>query len=329
MTGLIFQPYGVIPREYKAKGLDREIVMKAWKPKLPQDQRQATFNAWQQQRLDEFVATLWPRFDFEKREWVGDARSFAEDLTKIEVDVMIETLMGTDHILNTYPSSPLAIDGIENHLKHYEYEDQSPHPPGMSYRQYDRTLGEDEEKVFLETMIKAISAGKSIGKKAAGHFWFKFNMQRPRPLHAAMVFQRETNFVSELSQRGQHPSIVSGHCFQGTMMACAVLENWLITNPNLTQERIESLAQYMVDFGDRRVFGGVHYPTDNVASWVLALSLIPEVFDDSQPILDFVRSAVINRSKVYTLIKDQYTLPARQKSTKTVINLLKDYALLD
>lgn len=327
MSELIFQPYGVIPGGYKAKGQDREIVMEAWQPGLPQQQRLASFNDWQQERLDEFAATLWPRFDFGKREWVGQAKSFAEGLTKFEIDVMIDAFMGSTHILTTTPSSPLAVNDIESHLKHYNYEDQSPNPPGFGYQQYDRTLTIVEEKTLLKTMLEAISAGNSIGKKCAGHFWFKFNMQRPRPLHAAMVFECESDFVSELSQRGQHPSFVSGHCFQGTMMACAVLENWIKTNPNLTKDRIDSLAQYMVDFGDRRVFAGVHYPTDNVASWVLAISLIPEVFEEAQPILNFVRTAVTRRSTVFKTIRDRYSQSNMQENTGAVISLLEKYGL--
>jgi len=327
MTGLAFQPYGVIPGEYKAKGLDTNIVMKAWRPSLSQEDRVKSFNAWRQERLDEFVACLWPRFDAASRTWVGPAKSFASGLTELEIRVMIDAFMDSSDILQTKPSSPLGTDDIGNHLKHYKYEDEKPHPPGENYRYYDRTLSFEENTDFKYVMIKAISAGTSIGRKAAGHFWFKNQMQRPRPLHAAMHFRLEEHFKSELSERGQHPSIVSGHCFQGIMMACAVLESWMMSDTKPSQDRIGSLAQYMVDFGDRRVFAGVHYPTDNVASWVLALSLIPEVFDDPQPILDFLREAVTTRSIVFQVIGDQYTDSIALTHTQTVINLITKYGL--
>lgn len=327
MTGLIFQPYGVIPGEYKAKSLDMNIVMRAWRPKLPQNERVRTFNKWRQDRLDEFVISLWPRFDFQQRQWVGPAKAFAEALTEIEIDAMIDAFMGPSTTLKATPTSPLAAQDIENHLEHYKYEDQAPNPPGVNYRQYDRTLTTAEDKDFKEIMIRAISAGRTIGEKSAGHFFFKNQMQRPRPLHAAIVFRREDDFVSELSQRGQHPSIVSGHCFQGTMMACAVLEQWMNSGSQPAPERVASLAQYMVDFGDRRVFAGVHYPTDNVASWVLAISLIPEVFENPQPILGFLRDAVTSRSTVFQLIRDQYTHSGNLQHTHTVIDLLNNYGL--
>jgi len=328
MTGLKFQPYGVIPGEYKAKGLDTEIVMADWRPDLCQEDRVSTFNAWRQERLDELTTMIWPRFDFENRVWIGKATKFAEGLTELEINVMIDAFIHPNRILEQCPSSPLGVNDIQNHLNHYEYEDQNPHPPGVNYKEYDSTLTIVEEKEFLKTMLLAISAGTSIGKKSAGHFWFKFKMQRPRPLYSAMVFQREEAFESELTQRGQHPSIVSGHCLQGTLMVCAVLEHWIKSgNPNLTQKRIDSLAQYMVDFGDRRVFAGVHYPTDNVGSWVLALSLIPEVFEDSQPILDFVRNAILKKSTVFNTIREQYTRKDALKHTQTVLDLLKKYGL--
>jgi len=327
MTGLKFQPYGVLPGEYKEKGLDETIVMEAWRPTLPQDQRVATFNAWRQERLVEFADALWPCFDFDKRQWVGQSIDFCEDLTEFEIDVMIDTFMGSNHILETKPSSPLSVSDIEKQQNHYDYEDKSPHPPGVNYRQYDRTISIVEERELLETMLRAITTNNWVGMKAAGHFWFKFHMQRPRPLHAAMVSLREGEFVSQLSERGQHPSIVSGHCFQGIMMACAVLENWMKSNPNLNQDRVECLAQYMVDVGDRRVFAGVHYPTDNIASWVLAISLIPEVFEDDQPIVDFVRKAVTTRSLVFQAIQKRFTHSDTQRYTQAALELLAKYEL--
>jgi hypothetical protein len=327
MTGLKFQPYGVLPSPFKSAGLDENTVMTEWRPNLPQDQRIATFNAWRSDRLDYFADHIWPRFDFGSRQFAGKSTGFAEDLTEFEIDVMVDAFFGTPHILSTFPTAPLAVQEIEDHLQHYKYEDQNQYPPGVNYRQYDRTLTEEEERIFLRTMLEAISLNNGPGRKVAGHFWFKNQMQRPRPLHAAMAFSKEEGFVSELSERGQHPSIVSGHCLQGTIMACAVLEEWRKSDPHLSSDRINSLAQYMVDVGDRRVFAGVHYPTDNVASWALALSLIPEVFDDSAPILDFVRDAILNKSQVFQLIRDKFLVRHVEELTRPVINVLTGHGL--
>ncbi|MEM9734930.1 MAG: phosphatase PAP2 family protein [Pseudomonadota bacterium] len=327
MTDFPFLPYGVMPGEFKKKGLDDQIVMVDWRPSLPQDERLKTFNTWKQDRLKEFGAHIWPQYDFKTRKFVGSARNFAKDLTFFEVGAMIDAFMPPNNILETKPTSPLAVTDIKMHLYHYEIEDQNPNPPGASYRLYDRTLTIQEEETLVAVMIDAISNGDTIGKKAAGHFFFKDQMQRPRPLHAAMLAKREASFVSELSERGQHPSIVSGHCFQGVMMACAVLEHWIATNPNLSQERIASLAQYMVDVGDRRVFAGVHYPSDNIASWSLAMALIPEVFDDHETIVRFLRYAVMEKSTVFQLIRDTFLDQSNLAFTEPSIKLLQRYDL--
>ena len=51
--------------------------------------------------------------------------------------------------------------------------------------------------------------------------------------------------------------------------------------------------------GDRRVFASLHYPSDSLASWIVALSLIPNVFDDDYrdvalPLVsDAIRSSLV------------------------------------
>jgi len=75
---------------------------------------------------------------------------------------------------------------------------------------------------------------------------------------------------------GTHPSLISGHSIQGILLSRMVLEFWLQNNEiekfDKNDIQIKSLAQYAVNFGDRRVFAGVHYPSDNNASWFVALS---------------------------------------------------------
>lgn len=62
--------------------------------------------------------------------------------------------------------------------------------------------------------------------------------------------------------------------------------------------QIEALEQFGVDIGDRRVFAGVHYPSDNLSSWILALRLGREVFADPRVWL-FLAEAIQKRSAVY------------------------------
>jgi len=65
------------------------------------------------------------------------------------------------------------------------------------------------------------------------------------------------------------------------------------------------LQQFTVDVGDRRVFAGVHYPSDNLASWFTALNLVPRVFDEevAPDIKAFLWEAINSRSIVFDAIK--------------------------
>ena len=314
-------PYGVPPTPFDAKGRETEIVMAHWRPDLAKKDRVDSYNAWRDDRLAEITEAIWPRFDYGSRRFVGPATEFAEALTEFELRLMIEAFFGDDPMLGKTPASPLARQGIETHARHYVHEDVE--PPGFNYAQYDRTLTKAGEAHVFAQMLQAITTDVP-GTKAAGHFWFKSQLQRPRPLHAALAFGLETGFTSETSARGQHPSIVSGHCFQGIMMGCAVLEHWIATDSGLTDDRRAAMGQYMVDVGDRRVFAGVHYPTDNIASWVLALALIPEVFVDGMTIRSFVRDAILTRSAVYALIAAHF--PGHQAAAPALV-LLNRYGL--
>ena len=71
---------------------------------------------------------------------------------------------------------------------------------------------------------------------------------------------------------------------------------------NLTQAQVTALQALAVDMGDRRVFAGVHYPSDNLLSWFVALSVIPCVARDEKKVTDFVVDAV-RTSLVYQEMK--------------------------
>jgi len=69
---------------------------------------------------------------------------------------------------------------------------------------------------------------------------------------------------------------------------------------------VDKLRQFTVDIGDRRVFAGVHYPSDNLSSWYTALKLIPHVFTEPTDawVRDFLWKAIDLRSIVFGAIKN-------------------------
>ena len=88
---------------------------------------------------------------------------------------------------------------------------------------------------------------------------------------------------------------------------CVLVDKLLSQGVAPNKIRLKDYGQYAVDFGDRRVFAGVHYPSDNLASWVAVLRLIPWVFSQNGGFLvDFIRTAIIEQSAVYRLMQDTF-----------------------
>jgi hypothetical protein len=98
--------------------------------------------------------------------------------------------------------------------------------------------------------------------------YLKKGIQRCRPNQAAYIV-KEPNFSWEVTLGGHTPSMPSGHCWQGLMMYLKIANSDFLERLSEKKEvSLENLARACVDHGDRRVFAGVHYPSDNVASWL-------------------------------------------------------------
>jgi hypothetical protein len=58
-----------------------------------------------------------------------------------------------------------------------------------------------------------------------------------------------------------------------------------------------------VDFGDRRVLAGVHYPSDNVGSWITAMLICEHVCADGGRLgREFLWRSISTKSMVYAAI---------------------------
>jgi PAP2 superfamily len=120
----------------------------------------------------------------------------------------------------------------------------------------------------IETKISNLEAPieQALVRNRAAIQYLKFRFQRCRPYQAAHVVGRSHNSQSTLS--GCSPSIPSGHCWQG-------LEIFLsLAGSDIFDEKTRPfLAKACVDIGDRRVIAGVHFPSDNIASWYGAIKV--------------------------------------------------------
>lgn len=195
------------------------------------------------------------------------------------------------------------------HLDHYRIEDDLKIQLGVNYLDYDSALTPERYGAALFTMSEAYTT------KISGLFRLKSQFLRPRPYQSSMILGHQ-NFQSRTCRSGVHPAFTSGHCVEGILFSCAILERWLDENDMPNETSIGSLAQYAVDFGDRRVFAGVHYPSDNLASWIIALDLIPRIFRNPERIYTFARDAIIDRSRIFGVIQE--TFPSNSELSKSL-----------
>jgi hypothetical protein len=130
----------------------------------------------------------------------------------------------------------------------------------------------------------------------------KEKFQRMRPYQAAYLLGKRHEFDYYGAATAFSPSVPSGHCLQGMLAACNILSSHLSGKIKLDNPQLQSLKQIAVDIGDRRVFAGVHYPSDNIASWYCMFQLIPVCFSKQQkPIRAFVQQSLL-KSAVMTAI---------------------------
>jgi hypothetical protein len=95
--------------------------------------------------------------------------------------------------------------------------------------------------------------------------------------------------------------LISGHALQGlTYLISAVLD----AHPPLSGHNLATAKALAVDIGDRRVFAGVHFPSDNLASWLVALKYSDEFWPGRGAVArSLVRDCVQNNSVVYKQLR--------------------------
>lgn len=304
-------PYGYLSEEYKA-ALSSE-KMEDWQG------TQEEYDALINELKSEIAESVWPAWDRTSQTWLGSASSFADVATKQELEIMIDEFQNPDTLQtspNLHPSVPTERRRL--HDWHFRTEDglRLGHetrivPPPAEY-EVEATENYGANFAFYYPQQDPISfSALFLGdahKKIHGLFDFKPHFARPRPHQAAMIFGLE-NFRCHIARTGihtgTHPSIMSGHCVQGLLLTCHVLEKWLDTN-GVGEEQLDAMAQYAADFGDRRVLAGVHYPTDNIASWVIAIRFIPRTFRHVDKILEFAQTVITEKSLVYKIIQNRF-----------------------
>ena len=284
--------------------------------------------------LTEIESHIWPRW-VPGSGWQGASDAFAESDTRFELEKATELYHGSGNhpdILEEMPDIPEAPDKRQrDHLWHYRVEDAW----NIDVRFKFAREGDPEEPT-VDFQASDGGGGSNIGLYLSGEdkkgykrlIWLRMRgvqpplfdikgyFQRPRPWALATKFGLSDfrwHMAEGYVHTGLHPSLLSGHCIQGILGGCtifdAVLDDIKRGGEGLSYDEIRGLQKYMVDYGDRRVFAGVHYMTDNIASWTLARRLIPHLFRNGEKVLNFAVGAIVGQSRVFNDLMDDRMFP--------------------
>lgn len=290
----VLHPWGRIDERLEA-GMKAHVPIDwretDWAPKTappPADTR--AWEIWVEGITKAISTTLWPRFD-RKHPNCWDTAEVADLL---EADFTVLSVLHENlelPIEGRYPSQVM-------HSSLFVEEDDGITPFGSTYTKYDPELTD----VFYSEMPR-IFAGGMADKVGTLDLQLKKRFQRPRA-HQVAFLQNRHDFSYRWARTGNTPSMVSGHCLQSSIGGAT---GWVTLKGKLGKADGASdiYRQFVVDVGDRRVFAGVHYPSDNLASWYVAMRLIPRVFLDSEKEAEprtFLWSAIKEKSLVYQAI---------------------------
>ncbi len=238
---------------------------------------------------------LWPVYQTESASWSSPevARLFDADFKLLKA---IQPNLGLP-ISALFPTKVV-------HSVLFKEEDDRNIAFGSGYERYDPTL----DPVVANGLTTVLIAGMA-DKVGSLDLQLKQIFQRPRPYQVAFL-QGRNDFGYQWARTGNTPSLVSGHCLQASLAGCTAYAAYA---KRLEPHSVEVLKQFTVDIGDRRVFAGVHYPSDNLASWYVALTLVPFVFDKahSAAARDFLWSAISTKSAVFAAIRAQAAADAQ------------------
>lgn len=286
-----FIPYGFMNDEWHWDIVTRRVPVG-----LQFKGRPATADEWAkwlQDMATELAQVLWPRFDAANHAWLGAAGKTMLGLTEADLTLMAK--------LAAYLIAPATLDAKPldlTHLKAFEMEDE-PRPSDPRYASLDSYVPKLAPEA-LEGLKNAIK--QHLLDLGPAPLRFKELMQRPRAYQVAFLLGVK-DFRYQHARSAVSPSMISGHAMQGLMGRCA---GFLRARREL--ERVPGAAgameQYAIDVGDRRVYAGVHYPSDNLGSWLVSLRLAGPMFGNAGAEAHAFMARAIGRSMVLTAMRE-------------------------
>ena len=242
---------------------------------------------------------LWPSFNQKTLMWKGKATPTAVALTTEEIAFMSDFHKRLDTFVAGQSTS-----GFIKHRTLFAHEDEKIGDKLEIYnfessKFFDQYRGDRSRNEWFDAAIERNAMAPVLDLKT--------RFQRPRPYQCSVLLKL-TKFKQEFSHSFITPSLPSGHCFQAIMGLLELymrLKHASASNKGLIgspSSIMVDLAVYAAHIGDRRVMAGLHYPTDNMASWYFAYELAKKLRIDDFPASaeaeEFVKCSV-KKSLVY------------------------------
>ena len=267
-------PYGIMDTDYLRSLQTKPGAPPDWYRRDGQDgtARSDQWFEWRDETVRMISAVLWPQWDPTTSSWSGNtACSKMLELTGIDLRLLMKVRVKSGVLpFDMVPSSTPRALNCPPHSKFFKEEDSG--KIFTLYALYDRTLDVTMPAILGDIFFSGLDA-----KCGSTQLQLKQRFQRPRAYQTAFLFGL-THFTWEEATSSMTPSMVSGHALQGLMGVGAVMEKIITLGLHLNTDSWQSLRQYAVDIGDRRVMAGVHYPSDNLGSWLTAMRLADHVF---------------------------------------------------
>lgn len=273
-------PYGTLHRDHQIE-CDQPLLPRLW----PQASGMAGYRSVLRALLGDIREGLWPTWDAARQEWMGGAAAGRHALTEHDLRLM-------EPLYDLLASKVSSQDGAPEHRTLFAWEDGRGGLPGFGLEGYYEGLapsatGWDPYNIF-PWGIASYCGSAAILVKA--------DLQRPRAYQCATLLGRD-DFRRLYASTADTPSMVSGHCLEGCMGGAYTAMKLKENAPGLDWGKAEpALLQWTVDIGDRRVMAHVHYPSDNIASWWVALGLLGVLEAMQAPgaawMLAFLRKAI-------------------------------------
>jgi hypothetical protein len=260
-----FPPYGHMILEWETSTNDPKTPPADWNSFIGYD-------VWREAIVELLSAVLWPRYIKAERRWSGPATAFMHDLTLADFGLFpgLRALIETE----------AGIGGEVTHLALFQIEDERDVLDGKGNIVQDLNVDATLRKYLrgkanpLQVYDVVTGYIDRLATRAGNiDLDLKVDMQRPRAYQVSWMLG--IDFTHQQAKSALTPSMISGHCFEMMMGGLGAYTRAL--ELGCPPAALEAIAQHMVDAGDRRVFAGVHYPSDNISSWIVGLLVCPYI----------------------------------------------------